>query len=83
MKATKVRLESGEERDMLEAEIEVKKDGVVKYTADGIILDTKLVEVGVPQVFRLVDKYMAVVKHEDGNMDFYYIPGPDEEEVVE
>ncbi len=83
MKATKVRLENGEERYMLEAEIEVRKDGVVKYTADGIILDTKLVEVGEPQVFKLMDKYMAVIMNEDGDIDFYYIPDSDEEEFVE
>ena len=78
---SKIRLENGEERHILEAEIAVRKDGVVKYTADGIIFDTKLVKVGEPQLFTLMGKYMAVILHEDGNVDFYYIPGPEEEFV--
>ena len=83
VRTTTVRLENGEEREMVEGKVVLRKDGVVKHKADGVILDTNLIEVGVPHVFRFVDKYMAVIKHEDGNMDFYYIPGPDEEEVVE
>ena len=58
VRTTTVRLENGEEREMLEAEIEVRKDGVVEYKADGVIIDPKLLTAGEPQVFRFFGKYI-------------------------
>ena len=82
VRTTTVRLENGEEREMVEAEIEVRKDGVVKYKADGVILNPKLLTAGEPQVFSFFDKYMMAVKSEDGNVDLYILE-PDSDEEAE
>ena len=81
VRTTTVRLENGEEREMLEVDIKRRKDGVVEYKADGVILDPKLMTTGEPQVFRFLDKYMMAVMSEDGNMDLYYLEFDDDEET--
>ena len=83
VRTTKVRLENGEERDMLEVDIQLRKDGVVKYKADGLILDTKLMEPGEPLMFRLLDKYMMAVKSEEGYVDLYSVFESDDSEEAE
>ena len=83
MQTTTIRLENGEEREMFEVELVARKDGVVKRKRESVILDPKLMTVGEPHVFKLLDKYMVGVKSEDGNIDLFYFPDPGEEEVTE
>ena len=81
VRTTTIRLENGEEREMHELDIKLRKDGVVEYKADGVILDPKLMTAGEPQVFKFVDKYMMAVKSEDGNVDLYFLESDDDEEA--
>lgn len=81
VRTTTIRLENGEEREMLELDIKLRKDGVVEYKADGVILDPKLMTTGEPQVFKFFDKYMMAVKSEDGNLDLYFLESDDDEEA--
>lgn len=82
-RVTKVRLENGEERDALELDFVARDENAVTYKGDSVIIDPRVVTPGVPQVFKLVDRYMAIIKSEDGNVDFYYFPDPEEEEAAE
>ncbi len=72
--ATKIRLGNGEERDVLELEFVAQDENAVTHKGESVIIDPKFMTVGVPQVFRFIDKYMVAVKAEDGNMDLYYFP---------
>lgn len=83
VRTTTIRLENGEEREMLEVDIKRRKDGVVEYKADGVILDPKLLTAGEPQVFRFLDRYMMAVKSEDGNVDLYYLLESDDDAEAE
>ena len=83
MQTTTIRLENGEEREMFEVELVARKDGVVKRKRESVILDPKLMTVGEPQAFKLLDNYMVGVKAEDGHVDLYYLPNPDEEAELE
>lgn len=82
VKTTKVRLDNGEERDLLELEYVARDENAIEYKGESVIVDPKVMVAGVPQVFRILDRYMVAVKAEDGNMDLYYFPdaeGPDAE----
>ena len=83
VRATKIRLENGEERDVLELDFIAQDENAVTHKGESVILDPKYMMVGVPQVFKFLDKYMVVVKAEDGNMDLYYFPESCEDEVTE
>ena len=83
MRATKIRLENGEERDVLELEFVAQDEDAVTHKGESVIVDPKFMTMGVPQVFRFLDKYMVAVKAEDGNIDLYYFPDSDEDEEVE
>ena len=83
VRTTKIRLENGEERDVLELEFVAQDENAVTHKGESVIIDPKFMTVGIPQVFRFIDKYMVAVKAEDGNMDLYYFPDSDEDEEVE
>ena len=83
MQTTKIRLENGEEREMLELDIQLRKDGIVKYKADGLIIDTKLMEPGEPYMFRLADEYIMAAKSEKGHVDLYSVFESDDDEEAE
>ena len=79
VRPTRIRLENGEEREVLELEYVAHDGDAVTYKGESVILDPKFITVGVPQVFRLVDRYMVAVKAEDGELDLYYFPDSDED----
>ena len=83
VRTTTVRLENGEEREMLEVDIKRRIDGVVEYKADGVILDPKLMTAGEPQVFRFFDRYLMAVKSDDGSVDLYDLIESDDDEETE
>ena len=83
MRATKIRLENGEERDVLELEFVAQDEDAVTHKGESVIVDPKFMTMGVPQVFRFLDKYMVAVKAEDGNIDLYYFPDSDEDEEAD
>ncbi len=80
VRPSRIRLENGEEREVLELEYVARDGDAVAYKGDSVILDPKFITAGVPQVFRLVDRYMVAVKAEDGELSLYYFPDSDEAE---
>lgn len=83
VQTTTIRLENGEEREVFEAELVTRKDGVEKRKKQSVILNPKPLTVGEPHVFKLVDKYMVGVKSTAGNIDLYFFPDPADVEVAE
>ena len=83
VRTTKVRLENGEERDVLELEYVARNESAVEYKGESVIIDPKVMAVGVPQVFKFLDKYVVAVKDQDGNTDLFYFPDAEGYEEVE
>ena len=44
-----------------------------------MIFDPERMDTGFPHVFEFLDHYMAVIKSQDGTLNFYYFADPDDE----
>lgn len=52
---------------------------VARGDDDSILFDPKAMMPGVPYRFNFLGHDMAVIKSQDGDMDFFYFPRPDDE----
>ena len=49
----------------------------VSYEGESVIFDPERMVTGFPHVFEFLDHYMAVIKSQDGTLNFYYFANPD------
>ena len=61
---------------MLEPEFVAQDENAVTHKGESVIIDPKFMTVGVPQVFRFIDKYMVAVKAETGTWTCTISPTP-------
>ena len=53
----------------------------ISYKGDSVIFDPRRMVIGFPHVFRFLDHYMAVIKSQDGTLNFFYFDNPEDEAV--
>ena len=53
----------------------------ISYEGDSVIFDPRRMVIGFPHVFRFLDHYMAVIKSQDGTLNFFYFDNPEDEAV--
>lgn len=67
----------GESRAVLDAA--VTREDPISYEGESVIFAPELMETGFPHIFRFLEHYMAVIKSQDGTLNFYYFANPDDE----